>query len=61
MCRTPPAGGSSRMKRILIVEDNEMNRDVLSAPAAARRGYDVLLAADGLAGPVDGRDATART
>ena len=34
------------MKRILIVEDNEMNRDVLSR-RLARRGYDVLLAADG--------------
>ena len=28
------------MKRILIVEDNEMNRDVLSR-RLARRGYDV--------------------
>jgi two-component system, cell cycle response regulator DivK len=34
------------MKRILIVEDNEMNRDVLSR-RLARRGYDVLLATDG--------------
>jgi CheY-like chemotaxis protein len=34
------------MKRILIVEDNEMNRDVLSR-RLARRGYDVLLAMDG--------------
>ena len=34
------------MKRILIVEDNEMNRDVLSR-RLARRGYDVLLALDG--------------
>ena len=34
------------MKRILIVEDNEMNRDVLSR-RLARRGYDVLLAVDG--------------
>jgi CheY-like chemotaxis protein len=34
------------MKRILIVEDNEMNRDVLSR-RLARRGYDVMLAEDG--------------
>jgi two-component system, cell cycle response regulator DivK len=34
------------MKRILIVEDNEMNRDVLSR-RLGRRGYDVLLATDG--------------
>jgi CheY-like chemotaxis protein len=34
------------MKRILIVEDNEMNRDVLSR-RLARSGYDVLLALDG--------------
>lgn len=37
------------MKRILIVEDNEMNRDVLSR-RLSRRGYEVLLAADGLLG-----------
>ena len=34
---------------ILIVEDNEMNRDVLSRQLA-RRGYDVEAAADGLHG-----------
>lgn len=34
------------MKRILIVEDNEMNRDVLSR-RLTRRGFDVLLAPDG--------------
>jgi CheY-like chemotaxis protein len=34
------------MVRVLIVEDNEMNRDVLSRRLASR-GYDVLLAADG--------------
>ena len=50
-----PAGDSDRkeasprvranaMKRILIVEDNEMNRDVLSR-RLTRRGYDVLVAA----------------
>jgi CheY-like chemotaxis protein len=35
------------MKRILIVEDNELNRDVLSR-RLLRRGFQVLLAADGL-------------
>jgi two-component system cell cycle response regulator DivK len=35
------------MKKILIVEDNEMNRDVLSR-RLLRRGFQVLLAADGL-------------
>jgi CheY-like chemotaxis protein len=34
------------MSRILIVEDNEMNRDVLSR-RLMRRGYDVLVATDG--------------
>ena len=35
------------MKRILIVEDNELNRDVLSR-RLLRRGFQVLLASDGL-------------
>lgn len=34
------------MKRILLVEDNEMNRDMLSR-RLARRGYDVVCALDG--------------
>jgi two-component system cell cycle response regulator DivK len=34
------------MVRVLIVEDNEMNRDVLSRRLASR-GYEVVLAADG--------------
>jgi CheY-like chemotaxis protein len=34
------------MKRVLIVEDNEVNRDVLSR-RLVRRGFDVLLAFDG--------------
>ncbi len=34
------------MATILVVEDNEMNRDMLSR-RLARRGYDVLLASDG--------------
>jgi CheY-like chemotaxis protein len=37
------------MKRILIVEDNEMNRDVLSR-RLMRRGFDVLVAPDGTTG-----------
>jgi CheY-like chemotaxis protein len=34
------------MSRILLVEDNEMNRDMLSR-RLARRGFEVLLATDG--------------
>ena len=34
------------MPKILLVEDNEMNRDMLSR-RLQRRGYDVLLAVDG--------------
>jgi two-component system, cell cycle response regulator DivK len=37
------------VKRILIVEDNEMNRDVLSR-RLRRHGYDVLIAGAGLDG-----------
>ena len=34
------------MAKILLIEDNEMNRDILSR-RLTRRGYSVLLAADG--------------
>jgi CheY-like chemotaxis protein len=34
------------MAKILLVEDNEMNRDMLSR-RLARRGFDVVIAADG--------------
>jgi CheY-like chemotaxis protein len=34
------------MKKVLIVEDNEMNRDMLSR-RLSRRGFEVLLAVDG--------------
>ena len=34
------------MKRILLVEDNEMNRDMLSR-RLARHGYEVTIAVDG--------------
>lgn len=37
------------MPTILIVEDNEMNRDMLSR-RLQRRGFDVVIATDGLAG-----------
>ncbi len=37
------------MKRILLVEDNEMNRDMLSR-RLQRRGFDVQIAVDGQAG-----------
>jgi CheY-like chemotaxis protein len=37
------------MTRILIVEDNEMNRDVLSR-RLTRRGFEVMVAADGTQG-----------
>ena len=34
------------MPRILLVEDNEMNRDMLSR-RLARKGYEVVIAVDG--------------
>jgi two-component system, cell cycle response regulator DivK len=37
------------MKRILIVEDNDLNRDVLQR-RLTRRGYDVVVAGDGREG-----------
>ena len=37
------------MPKILLVEDNEMNRDMLSR-RLARKGYEVVLAVDGLIG-----------
>jgi two-component system cell cycle response regulator DivK len=37
------------MPKILLVEDNEMNRDMLSR-RLHRRGYDVLIAVDGQEG-----------
>src|SRR6187399_2696511 len=44
-----PSPSWSAMKRILIVEDNEMNRDALSR-RLTRRGFDVVLAANGFDG-----------
>ncbi len=43
------------MARILLVEDNEMNRDMLSR-RLIRRGYEVILATDGQ----EGLDAAVR-
>src|SRR5215813_11324839 len=37
------------MKKLLLVEDNELNRDMLSR-RLARRGYEIVLAVDGQAG-----------
>ena len=37
------------MAKILLVEDNELNRDMLSR-RLARRGYDVVIATDGQQG-----------
>ena len=45
------------MTTILIVEDNEMNRDMLSR-RLGRRGYDVLLAVDGETGVAVARART---
>jgi len=40
------------MTRILVVEDNELNRDMLSR-RLSRRGYEVVLAGDGREGRRD--------
>jgi CheY-like chemotaxis protein len=41
--------GEREMPKILLVEDNELNRDMLQR-RLARRGYEVLLAVDGAQG-----------
>jgi CheY-like chemotaxis protein len=43
--------------RILLVEDNELNRDMLSR-RLARRGYDVVIAVDGAEGVALAESAT---
>jgi len=43
------------MKKILIVEDNEMNRDMLSR-RLSRKGYEIDMAEDGEAGLTAMRD-----
>lgn len=45
------------MPRILLVEDNEMNQDMLRR-RLERRGYEVMLAGDGEAGVRLAREAT---
>ena len=45
------------MPKILLVEDNEMNRDMLSR-RLLRRGYEVLVAEDGAAGVSMARSET---
>jgi CheY-like chemotaxis protein len=45
----------SDVQKILIVEDNEMNRDMLSR-RLARRGYEVIVAVDGAEGLARARD-----
>lgn len=47
--RKHPAGEVRDMARILLVEDNEMNRDMLSR-RLAKRGHEVLIAVDGRQG-----------
>jgi len=50
--RPLPASGLLRgapMAKILLVEDNEMNRDMLSR-RLQRKGHEVLMAADGMQG-----------
>jgi CheY-like chemotaxis protein len=42
------------MARILIIEDNEMNRDMLSR-RLARKGYEVAIAVDGSEGVAQAR------
>jgi two-component system cell cycle response regulator DivK len=46
--------GGSVMPRILLVEDNEMNRDMLSR-RLQRKGYEVTMAVDGRQGVDMGR------
>ena len=41
--------GERRLAKILLVEDNELNRDMLSR-RLKRRGYDVVIAVDGQEG-----------
>jgi CheY-like chemotaxis protein len=42
-------GPESRMKKILLIEDNELNRDMLSR-RLQKRGYEVATAVDGETG-----------
>jgi CheY-like chemotaxis protein len=49
------SAGIYGMKKILVVEDNEMNRDMLCR-RLARKGFSVLIAADGVQGLNVARD-----
>jgi CheY-like chemotaxis protein len=51
---TYPIMPREMMPRLLLVEDNEMNRDMLSR-RLIKRGYEVLIAEDGGAGVARGR------
>jgi CheY-like chemotaxis protein len=44
--RQPESEGTIDLARILLIEDNETNRDMLSR-RLSRRGFDVMMAADG--------------
>jgi CheY-like chemotaxis protein len=50
-----PRPKEQAMARILVIEDNEMNRDMLSR-RLARKGYQVILATDGRHGISAARD-----
>src|SRR5207302_6570260 len=52
----PNPGKPNPVARILLVEDNEMNRDMLTR-RLERRGYEVVSACDGLQGVEMGRSA----
>src|SRR5713101_1422594 len=52
-----PGRGEIRMPKILLVEDNEMNRDMLSR-RLQRKGYSVVTAEDGEKGLLLARSET---
>lgn len=55
LCRAT-LGDKRAMARILLVEDNEMNRDMLSR-RLERRGHEIVIAMDGLEGVALARSA----
>src|ERR1700691_32690 len=58
MSRSPCARpGEEYMAKILLVEDNEMNRDMLSR-RLVRKGYEVVVALDGAQGVALARSET---
>ena len=58
-CSMPDGGVADAMAKILLVEDNEMNRDMLSR-RLIRSGYEVAMAVDGRAGHRDGAGRACR-